>query len=87
MIGDMKLVALDPVYMDDLQLYPDVKRQQVTVCLSLVNTTGKPFTGKALLEVTGHGLEVKKEMEVASTDSIHQFGNNIGIGQEDEVVG
>ncbi len=38
-IGDMKLVALDPVYMDDLQLYPDVKRQQVTVCLSLVNTT------------------------------------------------
>ncbi|WP_455641882.1 glycoside hydrolase family 2 TIM barrel-domain containing protein [Parabacteroides johnsonii] len=81
-IGDMKLVALDPVYMDDLQLYPDVQRQQVTVCLSLVNTTGKPFTGKALLEVTGHGLEVKKEVEVASADSIISLETTLVLGKK-----
>lgn len=81
-IGEVKLIALDPVYIDDLQLYPDVQKQQVTVRLSLVNTTGKPFSGKALLEVTGEGLEMKKEVKIASADSLFALETTLVLGKK-----
>ena len=38
--------------------------------------------GKALLEVTGHGLEVKKEVEVASADSIISLETTLVLGKK-----
>lgn len=81
-IGEVKLVAMEPVYIDDVQLYPDVQKQQVTARLSFVNTTGKPFHGKALLEVTGHGLEVKKEVDIASADSVFALETTLVLGKK-----
>lgn len=46
-LGEMKLVAVDPVYVDDMQLYPDVAKKSVEVRLKIDNRTKKPFEGKA----------------------------------------
>ena len=42
-LGEMKLVAVDPVYIDDMQLYPDVAKKSVEVRLKIDNRTKKPF--------------------------------------------
>ena len=63
-LGEMKLVAVDPVYIDDMQLYPDIETNSVDVRLKIDNRTKKPFEGKALLTVSGNGLHVTKEVPV-----------------------
>ncbi len=41
MIGRLFLEARSPVYIDDIQLYPDIKRKQVIARLQINNITGK----------------------------------------------
>ena len=41
-LGKMKLVAVDPVYVEDMQLYPDVARKAVKVKMIIKNHTQKP---------------------------------------------
>lgn len=52
-LGEMKLIAVDPVYVDDMQLYPDVTEKTVTARLQIRNCTGKPFEGTARFHITG----------------------------------
>ena len=66
-LGEMKLVAVDPVYIDDMQLYPDLATNSVDVRLKIDNRTKKPFEGKALLTVSGNGLHVTKEVPVGGS--------------------
>lgn len=41
MIGKLFLQATSPVYIDDVQLYPDIKRKVVTARIRIINTTGR----------------------------------------------
>ena len=47
-LGDIKLVAVDPVYVDDMQVYPDVTNKQVTVKMKIKNHTKKVIGGQAV---------------------------------------
>jgi F5/8 type C domain/Glycosyl hydrolases family 2/Glycosyl hydrolases family 2, sugar binding domain len=49
LVGAMELRAVDPVAVDDVQVYPDVTRRTARVKVRLSNTTGKPVTGKLTL--------------------------------------
>lgn len=63
-LGEIKLVAVDPVCIEELQPYPRVADKSVEVRLTVGNRTGKPFEGKALVSVSGNGVEVERELPV-----------------------
>ena len=41
-IGKIEFIATDPVYIDDVQVYPDIAAKTVKVRVSVINTTGLP---------------------------------------------
>ena len=81
-LGEMKLVAVDPVYIDDMQLYPDIETNSVDVRLKIDNRTKKPFEGKALLTVSGNGLHVTKEVPVGGEAEEIDLTETVALGRE-----
>jgi len=50
-IGRMELQATDPVYLADVQVYPEVARKQARVVVEIGNATGKAGEGKLKAEI------------------------------------
>lgn len=82
-LGEMKLIAVDPVYVDDMQLYPDVTEKTVTARLQIRNYTGKPFEGTARFHITGDdGYNLTRELPVNGKDSLVSFEGKIDLGKD-----
>ena len=82
-LGEMKLIAVDPVYVDDMQLYPDVTKKIVTARLQIRNCTGKPFKGIARFHITGDdGYSLIQELPVNGKDSLVSFEGKISVGKD-----
>lgn len=82
-LGEMKLIAVDPVYVDDMQLYPDVTEKTVTARLQIRNYTGKPFEGTARFHITGDdGYNLTRELSVNGKDSLVSFEGKIALGKD-----
>ena len=45
-VGRMELRATDPVWIEDVQVYPDAANKQARVRVTIGNSTGKPAAGK-----------------------------------------
>jgi hypothetical protein len=45
-VGKIELQATDPVWLDDVQVYPDVQKKEVRVRVLIGNITGKTFAGQ-----------------------------------------
>ncbi len=52
-IGKLELRAKDPVWIADVEVYPDVDRKLAKVSIVISNLTGKPATGKLTLGADG----------------------------------
>jgi hypothetical protein len=71
MIGRLSLTARPVLYLQNVQLYPDIKNKQVTVHMEIGNSTGKPLKGTIQLlatSQTGKAEKLKplvKEIEVS----------------------
>lgn len=62
-LGDFKLYAVDPVYVDDLQMFPDLDANAVEARFIVNNTSDKPVDGKVIFNITspdGAKLSVEK---------------------------
>lgn len=82
-LGEMKLIAVDPVYVDDMQLYSDVTEKTVTARLQIRNYTGKPFEGTARFHITGDdGYNLTRELPVNGKDSLVSFEGKIALGKD-----
>lgn len=82
-LGEMKLIAVDPVYVNDMQLYPDVTEKTVTARLQIRNYTGKPFEGTARFHITGDdGYNLTRELPVNGKDSLVSFEGKIALGKD-----
>lgn len=55
-VGRIELVALPPVWIEDLQVYPRRADRSARVWLALTNPAGDSFEGKLTLRVQGPGL-------------------------------
>jgi hypothetical protein len=55
-IGKMELRATDPVWLDEVQVYPDVDNRQATVRAVVGNITGKAASGR--IEISGRSWNV-----------------------------
>ncbi len=89
MIGKMYLTARPPVYIDDVQLYPDVKNKQVTARIQLKNTSGKVVKAQVKLLAIAPGAEqpglVSKTMNIGKDTLIrvvYPMGKNPKLWSE-----
>ena len=80
-LGKMKLVAVDPVYVEDMQLYPDVARKAVKVKMIIKNHTQKPVSGKAVFTISGKQYELNKEFPVSGQNETISFEGEILLGK------
>lgn len=81
-LGDIKLVAVDPVYIDDMQIYPDIANKSVKVKMQIRNHTGKQVSGTADFTVNGTQYSMSKSFNVSAADSIISLEETIALGKE-----
>ena len=81
-IGEVKLVARDSVFIDDLQVYPDVAHKSIRAELQLQNTTGHAVKGEATFIVEGNGLRVEHRIPVHSADSLISLSAQLALGSK-----
>ncbi len=60
MIGQIYLAARPPVYIDDIQLYPDIKKRQVIARIQINNITGKTVDAHISLLAVSENPEAEK---------------------------
>jgi hypothetical protein len=60
MIGQLYVAARQPAYLDDIQIYPDIKKKQIVVRLKINNNTGKPAKTDVELIVTSDDSKAQK---------------------------
>lgn len=82
-LGDMKLIAVDPVYISDLQIYPNVKNKSVKVRAEIINSTKKNVSGNLNFNVKGEKYSLNKILPLSnSTDSIISFEGVVELGNK-----
>ncbi len=67
LVGGMEIRAVDPVAIDDLQVYPDLERKRARVRARLSSTLGKPVTARLDLlvkERNGSTVMASEQVEV-----------------------
>jgi len=80
-LGEMKLVAVDPVYIDDLQVYPNIADNSIKVKMQIHNCTQAKAEGKATFTIAGENYSFNKEFAVSVNDSIVSFEDVIPLGK------
>lgn len=80
-LGEMKLVAVDPVYVEDMQLYPDVARHTLKVKMKIKNYTQKEVTGKAVFTISGEQYQLNRELPVGGKGEDINFEGEILLGK------
>lgn len=63
-IGEMKVSAYDKLYIEDVQVYPDVDKKIVKLSVKLRNNTGESAKGKLTVNVNGLGYDAKLSPQI-----------------------
>lgn len=98
LVGKLYLKAASPVYMEDIQVYPDIKRKTARVQLTLVNTTDKAVDAAIVLGTKSFNSKVeqnlpvvRKSYHIAGHDTLRtvlelRFGNKMLLWDEFDPV-
>lgn len=81
-LGEMKLVAIDPVYIEDLQVYPNIADNSIKVKMQINNYTKKEFAGNAVFTVSGRDYSLNKDIAVNGNDSLTYVEDVIQLGKK-----
>jgi hypothetical protein len=57
-VGTMELRVSDPVWIEDVQIHPDISKQNAKVRLKIGNITGKPAKGKLTVESESYNVAI-----------------------------
>ena len=86
MVGKIELRATDPVWLDEVQVYPDVDKRRATVRAVVGNITGKPASGR--IEVSGQSWNVPRpvafpaqSVEVAAPNARNEIAFAYELGE------
>ena len=80
-LGEIKMVAVDPVYIEDLQVYPNINEKSIRVKMQIKNNTNKPISGIATFNIAGKNYGINKVLNVSGTDSLINFEGTIALGK------
>lgn len=81
-LGEMKMVALDPVYIDDLQVYPHIADRTVRVKMTVKNYTKKAFEGTASFTIAGENYKLDNALAVSGSDPETVVEHTIPMGPQ-----
>lgn len=90
-IGRIELQVNDPVYMDDVRVYPDIKNKQAKVTCKIYNKTGGAVEGKIKLraELKENGIKAgsqtlnfKVDGDMATIEGIVPMGGDVQLWDE-----
>lgn len=73
-IGRIELCATDPVWLDDVQVYPDAKRKRAVVRATLGNITNKPVAGTITTECGSYNVAAPSTFKKQSMTICAQKG-------------
>lgn len=62
-VGRMELQVTDPIWIDDVQVYPDVKNNSAKIRVNIGNITGKQAEGELLLSAESWNTENKSKFK------------------------
>ncbi|WP_417941056.1 sugar-binding domain-containing protein [Flavobacterium sp. RS13.1] len=77
-IGKIALESLSPVYIDDVQIYPDIKNRKARVKIILNNSTANEFNGKLSLSA--------KSFNSPKSDQTKEITNQVTISGADSKI-
>lgn len=77
-IGKIALESFSPVYIDDVQIYPDVKNRKARVKIILNNSTANEFNGKLSLSA--------KSFNSPKSDQTKEITNQVTISGADSKI-
>lgn len=60
--GDISLRATSKVFINDIRVFPDIKRQNARVIVSIVNKTGAPFQGQVVISAESYNSDSKQRI-------------------------
>jgi len=66
-IGRMELIATDPIWIESLEIYPDLRRKVAFVKVGVGNSTGARASGKLRLQATLQGQSGKNAVSIPFT--------------------
>jgi hypothetical protein len=92
-IGTLELRATDPIWLDDVQIYPDAAKKQARVRAVIGNITGQPATGKLVVHCRSANIPkpvafASQTIEVQAPDArnvvefIYQPGGEVPLWDE-----
>ncbi len=81
-LGEIKLIAIDPVYIEDLQVYPNIADNSIKVKMQINNYTKKEFAGNAVFTVSGQNYSLNKNIAVNGNDSLTYVEYVIQLGKK-----
>lgn len=90
-LGEMKLMAIDPVYINDMQIYPRIGDKSIQVKMKIHNHTQKEVEGNARFTIalndqgSGKTLPISQEIPVSGTDSILTLETTLALGKDTEL--
>lgn len=77
MIGQLYIIAHPALYLEDVQLYPDLKKKQVVARIRIHNISGNPV--KANLKLTAISDNPKAEKLQPLTKAIYMKGDSVNV--------
>lgn len=81
-LGEMKLIAIDPVNIDDIQVYPNIAENSVKVKLQLNNYVKKAINGKVVFTISGENYNLTQSLPVVCKDSVTYIESKIDLGKK-----
>jgi hypothetical protein len=60
-VGNLKLSTTPKLFIDDLQIFPDLPNKKIKVRVTLGNKTGQPGKGTLILTASGRGPQFREE--------------------------
>jgi len=78
--GELKLTAASPVWIDDVQVYPNAKSKSAKVIVKIGNQTGKAGRGRIKWNINGDRVGIKGSKKVSWTNDGGTLEFDIDIG-------
>lgn len=77
-IGKIALESISPVYIEDVQVFPDVKNRKAKVKITINNSTKIDFSGKILISA--------KSFNTKASDKTQEITKNLSVSKSGEKV-
>lgn len=74
-IGKIALESVSPIYIDDVQIYPDVKNKKARVKITVKNTTSESFDGQLKISA--------KSFNSPKSDQTKEITSNVAVSKQE----